>query len=60
MPAYDELLESIVSVKTERDGDVAGARILLTRGAQQLKSGKPYEAIRYLAARGGSLSGGVT
>jgi len=47
-PAYDELFETLASTAAQREGEVAGARILLTRGAQQLDAGRKYEAIRTL------------
>ncbi|HXJ19555.1 MAG TPA: hypothetical protein VMT03_04915 [Polyangia bacterium] len=48
LPGYEALMETIVEVATKRDGDVAGGRILLDRGVQQLKQDKPYDAIRTL------------
>lgn len=45
---YEGLLAVIVDVTSSRKGDVAGARILLKRGAQQLTADRPYEAIRFI------------
>jgi hypothetical protein len=47
-PAYDELFESLTEIASRRKGDVVAARMLLTRGAQQLEAGCPYDAIRSL------------
>jgi len=48
LPGYDALYETIVDVTTKHDGDVAGGRLLLRRGAQQFEKGKTYDAIRSL------------
>lgn len=48
LPAYDELFETMLTVQTRRKGEVAAARMLLTRGAQQLEADQPYDAIRTL------------
>lgn len=47
-PIYDELFETVVQTTSRRKGEVSAARMLLTRGAQQLDDGKYYEAIRTL------------
>ena len=47
-PVYDELFNTTVDVASTREGEVTGARMLLHRGAQQLKADQPYEAIRTL------------
>jgi hypothetical protein len=48
LPEYAGLFETLVAVQERRRGDVAAARMLLTRGAQQLKADHPYDAIRTL------------
>jgi hypothetical protein len=48
LPAYDEMFETVVSVQTGRKSDIAAARMMLKRGAQQLGADKPYDAIRTL------------
>lgn len=47
-PAFQSLFESIVSAMATREGDIAAGRLLLKRGEQQLRGGRPYEAIRSL------------
>lgn len=47
-PAYNQLFETVLAVQTSRKGEIAGARMLLTRGSQQLRSNEPYDAIRTL------------
>ena len=47
-PSYDSLHETIVEVVAAREGDVAAARLLLHRGAQQLEADRPVEAVRLL------------
>jgi tetratricopeptide (TPR) repeat protein len=46
--AYDALFETVVETTSRRTGDIATARALLGRGAQQLDADKPYAAIRTL------------
>jgi len=46
IPAYDEVLETVVILTSTRKGEVSAARMLLERGAQLLRSGRPYDAIR--------------
>ncbi len=53
LPAYGELFETVVEVSSKRDGDASAARLLLKRGAAQLKADEPNDAIRTL---GRSLS----
>lgn len=48
VPAYDELFETIVEVVSAREGEISGARMLLSRGEDQLESDRPYDAIRLL------------
>jgi hypothetical protein len=47
-PAYGELFEKITEITARRKGEVAGARMLLQRGSQELRAERPYEAIRHL------------
>jgi hypothetical protein len=46
--AYDTLFETVVETTSRRTGDIAAARALLGRGAQQLDAGKSYAAIKTL------------
>jgi hypothetical protein len=46
--AFEELFETLVEAMATRQGEVAGARMLLKLGAQQLDADRPYEAIRTL------------
>jgi len=48
VPAYDELFETIVKISSSHKGQIAGARMLLKRGEQQLSAKRPHEAIRSL------------
>jgi len=45
LPAYDEMFETVVSVQSGRKSDIAAARMMLKRGAQQLGADRPYDAI---------------
>jgi hypothetical protein len=45
LPEYERLFETIVSVETEREGEVRGALLLLERGTTQLEKDRPLEAI---------------
>ncbi len=45
---YQALHETIVEVVAAREGDVAAAKLLLRRGAQQLEADRPAEAVRLL------------
>jgi hypothetical protein len=47
-PAFEEVFETLVSTAARRESEVAGARMLLTCGAQQLDAGHSYETIRTL------------
>src|SRR5439155_2159199 len=44
----DATFESALAVARERESQTVAGRMLLRRGRQKLKSGKPYEAIRLL------------
>lgn len=46
--AYADLFESILTITAEREGEIAAARMLVTRGAQELNAGRPYDAIRFI------------
>jgi len=46
--AYDRLYETLVGVTSKREGELSGARLLTTRGAQHLNADRPYEAIGVL------------
>lgn len=48
LPAYDELHDRVVGIAGEREGEVAAARLLLDRGAQQMDQERYYPAIRTL------------
>jgi hypothetical protein len=47
-PGYDALHETIIEVVAAREGDVAAAKLLVRRGAQQLEADRPVEAVRLL------------
>jgi len=47
-PVYEELFATIETVWSRREGDLAAARLLLGRGAQQLDADRPLQAIRTL------------
>lgn len=47
-PAYERLADVVVEIIGKHDGDIAAARLLVTRGAQHLQAGRDYEAIRVL------------
>jgi tetratricopeptide (TPR) repeat protein len=47
-PAYGGLFEKITEVVAKRKGEVVAARMLMKRGSQELRAGRPYEAIRCL------------
>ena len=47
-PAYGELFETITAATAKRKGEVAAARMLCRRGGQDIRAGRPYEAIRHL------------
>ncbi len=46
--AFDELFNTLETVWARRQGDVAAARLLVGRGAQQLDAGRPLQAIKTL------------
>lgn len=54
-PAYEEVFETAVQTAARRAGEVLAARVLTTRGAQQLDADQPYEAIRTLGRALGRL-----
>jgi hypothetical protein len=54
-PAYEEVFETAVQTAARRAGEVLAARMLTTRGAQQLDADQPYEAIRTLGRALGRL-----
>jgi len=54
-PAYEEVFETAVQTAARRAGEVLAARMLVTRGAQQLDADQPYEAIRTLGRALGRL-----
>jgi hypothetical protein len=45
---FDAAFESALALARERESRTVSGRMLLRRGRQKLKSGKPYEAIRLL------------
>jgi hypothetical protein len=54
-PAYEEVFDTVLQTAVRRNGEVAAARMLLTRGAQQLDADLPYEAIRTIGRALGRL-----
>lgn len=48
LSAYDKLHDRVVAIAGEREGEVAAARLLLGRGAQQMDQERYYPAIRTL------------
>lgn len=54
-PAYEAVFETAVQTAARRAGEVLAARMLVTRGAQQLDVDQPYEAIRTLGRALGRL-----
>ena len=46
--AFDELFQAVEDVWARREGDLAAARLQLSRGAQQLDADRPLQAIRTL------------
>lgn len=48
LPAYGELFDAIVDASSRRDGEVTAARLLIKRGAAQLKADNTNEAVRTL------------
>jgi hypothetical protein len=47
-PRYERLFETIIEVNSQRNQEVAAARLLVQRGAQRLDADQPAEAIRSL------------
>ncbi len=47
-PAYQSLYETMVNTVGKRSGEVAAARLLVRRGAQELDADRPYHAIQSL------------
>ena len=45
LDSYQELFDTILEVSARRKGEVTSARTLLRRGAQQIDSNRPYDAI---------------
>ncbi len=45
-PAYQHLFEIVADLMARRAGEIAGARMWVSRGLQQMNAGQPYEAIR--------------
>lgn len=48
-PGYDELLDVVIDIERERDGDRVAGELLLQRGLQKLDRKKAYDAINDLA-----------
>jgi hypothetical protein len=46
LPGYQDLIEAIIEVTSDRSGEVKAAQVLLARGEQQLDADRPTEAIR--------------
>lgn len=55
LPTYEELFETLLRTTSRRAGEIAAARALLLRGAQQLDAERPYLAIRTLGRALSSL-----
>jgi hypothetical protein len=55
LASYNELFEFTVSAMAERSGEIAGATMLLDRGAGLLRAEEPLNAIRYLGRGLGRL-----
>jgi len=53
--AYQALFDTIVEVVSARDGEVAAARMLLKRGAQQVNADRPTEAVKTFGSLFGYL-----
>jgi hypothetical protein len=45
---YDALYETIIELVTAREGEIAAAKLLTRRGAQELEADHPVEAVRLL------------
>ncbi|MGY4206836.1 hypothetical protein ACVK00_000206 [Burkholderia sp. PvR073] len=48
-PGYDELLDAVIDIERERNGDRVAGELQLERGLQKLKRKKAYDAIDDLA-----------
>lgn len=48
-PGYDELLDAVIEIERERNGDRVAGELQLQRGLQKLERKKPYDAIDDLA-----------
>lgn len=48
-PGYDELLDAVIEIERERNGDRAAGELQLQRGLQKLERKKAYDAIDDLA-----------
>jgi hypothetical protein len=48
-PGYDELLDTVIEIERERNGDRAAGELQLQRGLQKLEREKAYDAIDDLA-----------
>lgn len=48
-PGYDDLLDGVIEIERERNGDRAAGELQLHRGLQKLERKKPYDAIDDLA-----------
>ncbi|MCQ9617980.1 hypothetical protein L1889_15965 [Paenalcaligenes niemegkensis] len=48
-PGYDELLDAVIEIERDRNGDRAAGELQLQRGLQKLERKRPYEAIDDLA-----------
>lgn len=46
--AFELLFDDLVGLIRDREGELAGARLLLKRGSEQLDANRPYDAIRTL------------
>lgn len=48
-PGYDELLDAVIEIERERNGERVAGELYLQRGLQKLERKKPYDAIDDLA-----------
>lgn len=55
LPAYQELFEVVMQTTSRRQGELSAARMLLSRGAQQIDAGQSYESIRSFGRAMGRL-----
>jgi hypothetical protein len=49
LPGYDELLDAVIDIERERNGDRIAGELRLQRGLQKLRHKKAYDAIEDLA-----------